>query len=1261
MSKNSTKTIERLKLDLEAAQKTIESLKARQAAVKSTGFKTPGGLEKMMQLEKLVEHRTEELLKSRQEIEAVNANLESLIIERTRRLSEVNRELSVVSEIGRIVSSSLDIDFILNNAMVKLLEITGLKAGGYFLVHQEKGELYTAGGMNLSDKFKNTTRRAKIGVGISGNVALTGKTILVNDIKNSPLVTDVVKEVFAHDGFQGQISVPLKRQNRVIGVMNLVSGEGQIISEKDIPLLESVGNQISVALENAQLYQETSQRLNELQSLTKTTALISSNLDQNTLFNTIIDEAMKVFKTDAVSIMLLDDQEDMLVIKAAAGLSQEYIKRQKIPRNKAEAVIDLKKTQAPIFTHDLMQTPFGNLKLIKQEGIISNLATPLISDQKILGVLNLYSKNEPRDFTEHEISLARAFGDQVSIAIDNARSYETVVRSENEHRFLYEIGQTIVSSLDLDQTLKFIVESIPSLFPSYSTAIMLLNEEGTELRVKAYKGPKNTERTKASISIDSSVSGSVVKSGIPIIVSDVNQNPLYLKGLDEVRSEICVPLIHKGKTIGVIDLESDLLNAYNERHEYLLTSLANMAAIAIENARSYEESERWSSHLRSIQKLGSDLNKILDVKQIAFKVVHELIEVLDSDDCRIYILDENKSELNPIAQWSKASQYNFKDLEVLKVNVGEGITGNVALTGKPELIDDANLHPHAVTIPGTEDVDESMLLSPMLFENRVKGVISLSKLGLKQFTPGHLRLLTIFADEAAIALENARLHEERMDRLAEINRLKDFNEAIVDGLEEGILIQDDLGNLTFINPKLEQISGYKSKELIGKHWSTLFSSRFHPAIAEESRRHLQGQSSRYEAALQNKNGEEIPIFICARPLFSQGRLISVLTAISDISELKRMELKMVRNARLRALGEMSGGVAHDFNNVLGAILGRVQLLIKTNSNPRLIEGLRIIEKAALDGAETVKRIQDFTRTRTDDKFLQIDINEIVLDAVSMTRVRWKEEADAEGITINVETNLNSLPLTIGNPGELREVLTNLIFNSIDALPQGGKVSLSTRKEGGYILVTVEDNGTGIEPSIIDKIFDPFFSTKGVKGTGLGLSVSYGIISRHKGEIMVNSRLGRGSLFTIKLPIVELQPASPDEQIDTVAFKTNLNIIVIDDEPALRNLLADILTLEGHRVWTANGGIEGVRLAKEYNPDIVFTDLGMPAMSGWEVVREIKRNKNIPVIMVTGWGDQIDKNRLKESRVDAVIAKPFSIDEIHRVVQNLHEKGRFSSK
>jgi nitrogen-specific signal transduction histidine kinase/CheY-like chemotaxis protein len=382
----------------------------------------------------------------------------------------------------------------------------------------------------------------------------------------------------------------------------------------------------------------------------------------------------------------------------------------------------------------------------------------------------------------------------------------------------------------------------------------------------------------------------------------------------------------------------------------------------------------------------------------------------------------------------------------------------------------------------------------------------------------------------------------------------------------------------------------------------------------------------------------------------------------DITERKKMEEKLIQSEKLSALGELAGGVAHDFNNMLAAILGRVQLLRMHNSPlpgvrekrksvRELQKGLEIIEKAAMDGAETVRRIQEFSRRRSDDKdFTQVDVNELINSALEFTRMRWKNAAESKGIKIVVEKDFSPIPPTIGSGAELREVFTNLLNNALDAMPHGGRITFKTIKEDNYICVAVKDTGSGIPKAVREKIFDPFFTTRGPQSTGLGLSVSYGIISRHRGTITVDSMEGEGTTFTIKLPI--LAKAIKEEKIEfKPGQKRKARILVIDDEEGVRNVLNDILTDAGHEVEIAGDGIQGIELFERKEFDLVFTDLGMPVVSGWQVAERIKGiNRKVPIALITGWNVDLKESEMTSSCIDLIIKKPFAVDQVLRLVQ-----------
>ncbi|MDT5295023.1 MAG: hypothetical protein QOJ76_1903 [Acidobacteriota bacterium] len=369
-----------------------------------------------------------------------------------------------------------------------------------------------------------------------------------------------------------------------------------------------------------------------------------------------------------------------------------------------------------------------------------------------------------------------------------------------------------------------------------------------------------------------------------------------------------------------------------------------------------------------------------------------------------------------------------------------------------------------------------------------------------------------------------------------------------------------------------------------------------------------------------------------------------------IAEQERIREQYAQIEKLSALGELASGVAHDFNNTLAGILGRAQLLMRVKDPEKIRQGLGIIMRAAEDGASTVKRIQDFARQRRDHDFQPISVEQLLLDVREITRPRWMDSGTVSSVHITLDLRMRSNATILGDGSELREVLVNMVFNAVDAMPDGGRLTLAAHDEEGRVVLSVTDTGMGMAPEVCAKVFDPFFTTKGKAGMGLGLSVSYGIIRRHEGSVKVESEVGRGTTFRITLPAASVADArakavEPAAPVRDDALRP-IKILVADDEPDVRDLLCEILRAEGHEVCAASSGFEALERFRESGFDAVFTDIGMPGMSGWELARAVRElDGNIPLAVITGWGGAVGSEGQRSARVDWVVTKPFSADRI----------------
>lgn len=370
---------------------------------------------------------------------------------------------------------------------------------------------------------------------------------------------------------------------------------------------------------------------------------------------------------------------------------------------------------------------------------------------------------------------------------------------------------------------------------------------------------------------------------------------------------------------------------------------------------------------------------------------------------------------------------------------------------------------------------------------------------------------------------------------------------------------------------------------------------------------------------------------------------------STLVELRLTQQQNVQKERLSALGAMVTGIAHDFNNSLALILGYGELLQgecrHLDGSRKLTDYTQTIITAALDAAETVSRLQEFHRPSVEGEMrLPLQLNELVSQSVSFTQPRWGAEALAQGMPIDVQMDCSSTALISGNAAEVRDMLTNLVFNAVDAMPQGGVITMRTYELGTEVILEVSDTGTGMTEDVRRRCLEPFFTTKGSRASGLGLAMVYGTVQRHQGSITIESRLGRGTTFQFSFPI-DTSGAVMGEQAAPAVCQP-LRILVVDDQPVLAEVLAESLARDWHAVEVAGNGRVALEKFESGEFDLVITDKAMPEMNGSQLAAAIKaRSPETPIIMLTGFGE-FDGHEGSESEfIDILIAKPATNAEL----------------
>jgi PAS domain S-box-containing protein len=491
--------------------------------------------------------------------------------------------------------------------------------------------------------------------------------------------------------------------------------------------------------------------------------------------------------------------------------------------------------------------------------------------------------------------------------------------------------------------------------------------------------------------------------------------------------------------------------------------------------------------------------------------------------------------------------------------------------------------------------------------------------------------------------------------------------SVVDNIKDVIFQVDADGRWAFLSRAWEEVTGYSLDQSIGQSCLELLypEDRTLPEQMFKSVAAGVEESCRYEVRFLNSAGELRWLEVFARPTRDgAGQLVGTSGTLSDITDRKQADERrqgLEQAEKLRALGQMASGVAHDLNQALGLIAGYGQIALRAIEDDHvdmavLREALPVITQAALDGGETVRRLLTFARGQADGKPEALEVALLVQQVAGLTAPRWRDAAQAEGRPISFSVKATPGLFVCGRAASLREALTNLVFNAVDALPNGGTISLEAHQVAGSVVIDVTDSGVGIPLDIQKRIFEPFFSTKGERGTGLGLAQVFGIVQQHGADVSVDSTPGRGTRFRLTFAAAAPTRQSPLAPLlrPTDSIQRRLRILAVDDEPAMGSMIRRMLRADGHTVVTATSGEEALDQMKVDSFDVLISDIGMgPRMNGWELAEKVHQHRpRLPVVLATGWGATIDPAEAQAKGIFAVLAKPYLAVDLKNILARL---------
>ncbi len=531
-------------------------------------------------------------------------------------------------------------------------------------------------------------------------------------------------------------------------------------------------------------------------------------------------------------------------------------------------------------------------------------------------------------------------------------------------------------------------------------------------------------------------------------------------------------------------------------------------------------------------------------------------------------------------------------------------------------------------------------------------------------------------DEAGIPTSVYGLSRDITDRKkAEdaLRRSEEFNRRLVDHAPFGIVYLGKDCTIEYLNPAARRLSGIPDDEqarFVGLNLLDVRGLRDRSKLEEDLRLLLAGESvSNAEIAYKTTEGQETVLLFSATPKFGEdGDVEGTTVMFTNISQRKRDEKIQQETARLRAVADLSGGIAHNFNNLLQIIVGYMELALmdlEEGACPAVKESLAKVLDSSRVGAEVVRRLQTFSQPNRSDRVsnaVVFDVSDVAGQAAEIGR-SWLTSHEKEGAKVSLNTNMPPGCWIKADKNDIFGVAVNLIRNAVEALPMGGNVDLTTTMEDDKVILRVTDSGKGISQENLGRLFNPFFTTKAEPGAGLSLATGKKIVDAYGGQILVDSVAGRGTTITVSFPLAEKLPETA-KALPEAPPGQRLIILVIDDMEAITDLLKSVLTSSGHIVRTALSGKEGISIFENDAVDAVVCDLGMPEMNGWEVGRKIRsicRERGVhktPFILLTAWsGQETEKEKMERSGVDAVVGKPLRIGAILETIREVCEKNR----
>ncbi|MDQ4122245.1 MAG: PAS domain S-box protein [Acidobacteriota bacterium] len=951
---------------------------------------------------------------------------------------------------------------------------------------------------------------------------------------------------------------------------------------------------------------------------------VRQSLRLDEVFQTIVDELGEHLAVDRCILYLFDNDGNLARAAAGFARAENSISPDEfhVPLPLTQSTVNALLNNDYVAFNDVSNEPaIEDLYegVLRPRGVKSLMCVAIRVGSAITGVITFTTLEEIRHWNEADSALARAVADKAAIAIRQAELYQRTEATSRREKLINHLSTAIRASLQLPEVLYAATHELGKTLAASRVFLHFYDPANPAREVPPeyeFVSPNIILNSLPPASYEDVLGRKLLADRQTIVVHDIenfvsanaelSEHIRSLAQKSQVKSAIYCPLVVNDQFRGTLCIQqNDHVRRWTEDEIALIENVAVQLSLGITQAELFEFTRRAKREWEATFDAMSDGVFIFNRERRLIRL-NRAGALMEGATPR-QLLGKNCCEM-------LTSENHDNDRCVVQ----QVLSGKRRIT--VERISTTTRRPLLITAEPLIDETGELI-----------GVVST------------VRDLHELRQAESFAREKERLLSQVLEGIVEPN----------------ITISTE-GRLLRCNQATVTTYGCAAPEnLLGRH----FLEMVHPEDVGTAQRFLraaleEAAPQNFEARFLSDSGETRDAVFNSVPLVEGGKIIGALWFIRDVTAQKRAYERAAQADKLRALGKLASGVAHDFNNGLAAILGRVQLLRERVPDEALNRDLRVIQTAAEDAAATVRRIQTFARQTPTGNFEPADACSLVRDAVEIMRTRWENEAQRRGVKYDLEIDCSEELYVLCNPSELREVFVNLIVNALDAMPDGGRLKIRCQSEREAVAIYFADSGAGMDEETQKRVFEPFFTTKGVNGTGLGLSVSYSIVEAHNGKICVKSEIGKGTRFRIELPKTECEKAKQNETKKNLPEIPKLSILVVDDDESVRFVLEEMLVELEQQVVSVSSGSEALEKLSNEHFDAVFTDLSMPEMDGWQLAREIRRRyEAVKIVLVTGHGEGAQPDsELENKPIEQIIGKPFDLKQLAETLGNLRNEN-----